>query len=443
MAEVPVSADELLPSERAQNASDGSIELAGPTLKRGVNSDELLVGAGWIGTGLAWALNETPLQFLLKETLNLRAEQLSAFILVASIPIYIKPFAGILSDAVPLFGTRRRHYLLLGLIFTALFYFLLGAVPRDFNALLVTYFCLSVFTTLTSTVLGGVMVEIGKRDRTTGRLSAQRLGIVRLTEVIGFAAVGYLTKQAYAFTTYLSVAFTAVLIPFFYKSLNEPPTAKRDDKALAEVGRQLGVVFRSKTLWAAAGLVTLVIISPGFNTPLLYFQRDVLKFTTDQVGWLKVISALGGLGGAFIYGRLCRGFNLRRLLAISIILHAAAVPLYLFYRSWETAVAVTVIEGMTLVIALLPLYDLAARATPRGSEALGYCVMMSVWNFTHKFSDYLGSLMYSAWGLTFSNLVWVNTTTTALVLLAVPFLPSVLMDRRDGDADGEALEAPH
>ncbi len=444
MAEVPVSADEALPAAPSGAAqSNGAIELAGPTAKSGINPDEFLVGAGWIGTGLALALNETPFQFLLKETLKLSADHLSAFLLVASIPIYIKPFAGILSDAVPLCGTRRRHYLLLGLAGSALSYFLLGVVPRQFTPLLVAYFCMSIFTTLTSTVLGGVMVEIGKRDQSTGRLSAQRLGIVRLTEVIGFGAVGFLQKHAYAFTTYLCVAFTSLLIPFFYSRLKEAPTAKRDDKALAEVGRQLKVVIRSKTLWSAAALVILVIISPGFNTPLLYFQRDVLKFEAWQVGALKVLSALGGLCGAFIYGRVCRGFNLRQLLAASIVCHAVAVPFYLFYRSWESAIAVTIIEGMTLVIALLPLYDLAARATPRGSEALGYCVMMSVWNFTHKFSDYIGSLMYSSWGLTFSNLVWVNTATTASVLIAVPFLPAVLMDHREGEAVEESLEAPH
>jgi hypothetical protein len=100
---------------------------------------------------------------------------------------------------------------------------------------------------------------------------------------------------------------------------------------------------------------------------------------------------------------------------------------------------ITAIESATLAIALLPLYDLAARATPRGSEALGYSVMMSVWNFTKNMSDLLGSAIYSRFGERMTELVWVNSVTTALVLIAVPFLPSVLMDRKDGDADGHGL----
>ena len=91
---------------------------------------------------------------------------------------------------------------------------------------------------------------------------------------------------------------------------------------------------------------------------------------------------------------------------------------------------------MTNVLALLPLYDLAARATPRGSEALGYSLMMSVWNFTHAMSDWAGSWMFQHWHLHFHQLVWINAATTILVLFAVPFLPRVLMDWREGQVGG-------
>jgi hypothetical protein len=90
---------------------------------------------------------------------------------------------------------------------------------------------------------------------------------------------------------------------------------------------------------------------------------------------------------------------------------------------------------------MLPVYDLAARATPRGSEAMGYAVMMSVWNFTNAFSDVTGSWLYGHMGLTFIDLVWVNAGTTALVLVALPFLPGLLMNSRDGDREAIAAEA--
>ena len=86
-------------------------------------------------------------------------------------------------------------------------------------------------------------------------------------------------------------------------------------------------------------------------------------------------------------------------------------------------------------MAILPLYDLSARATPRGSEALGYSLMMSVWNFTNNLSDYVGSMLYGIFYQSFSALVLVNVGTTLLVLVFVPMLPAVLMDRRDGQPE--------
>ena len=122
-----------------------------------------------------------------------------------------------------------------------------------------------------------------------------------------------------------------------------------------------------------------------------------------------------------------------RLLTISIIIHAVGTLFYLGYRSFGSALIITAIEGAAQTLAILPLYDLAARATPRGSEALGYSVMMSVWNLTAALSDLAGAYLHDRFHLSILQLVWLNAGTTALVLVAVPLLPAALMRRRDGE----------
>jgi predicted MFS family arabinose efflux permease len=124
---------------------------------------------------------------------------------------------------------------------------------------------------------------------------------------------------------------------------------------------------------------------------------------------------------------------MRDLPVASVIFHALGTLFYLYYQSPVTAIAITALEGVTQTLAVLPVYDLAARGTPRGSEALGYSVMMSVWNLTNSLSDWVGSSLFTHYGLTFEHLVWLNAGTTALVLVAVPFLPAALLQRRDGE----------
>jgi hypothetical protein len=110
------------------------------------------------------------------------------------------------------------------------------------------------------------------------------------------------------------------------------------------------------------------------------------------------------------------------------------LPLQNLYRSTTAALFIEGGAGLFATLAEVPLMDLAARATPRGSESLGFAVMMSVRNGALALSDIVGSLLIDQYHVSFFSLVWLNAGTTAVVLLVIPFLPRMLMNRRDGEA---------
>lgn len=423
--------------EGAASAAEPAVPVyhGAPEQSSTARRDAFLIGTGWLGTGLALSVAELPFNYLLKDQLHLTPDALAGFMLVAGIPTYIKPLVGILTDAIPIFGTRRRHYLLISLLCAGLFWLALPMVPRVFALLLWTYVGLNIFLTLTSTVLGGLMVEVGKRDHTTGALSAQRVGITRIVGLVAGPLGGLLTKMPFLFTGAISGVLQFMLLPLYAFFLKEKPIAVADTSKLVELKKQFYALTHSRTLWAAAGLVILVIASPGFGTSLFYYQTNTLKFDSEFIGILKAVGSVCALAGAALYGLVCRRFNLRTLLAWSILVHVAGVLCFHFYHSVPSAILITGIEAITGVLAILPLYDLAARATPRGSEALGYSLMMSVWNFTSQLSNVTGAWLFKQFHNEFGPLVWINASTTALVLIAVPFLPAVLMNRKDGDPD--------
>jgi hypothetical protein len=59
--------------------------------------------------------------------------------------------------------------------------------------------------------------------------------------------------------------------------------------------------------------------------------------------------------------------------------------------------------------------------------------MMASGNLALSTGDVVGSWMYEHWRWKFMDLVWLNGSTTLLILFVLPFLPRVLMDGRDGD----------
>src|SRR5260370_2721118 len=90
-------------------------------------------------------IGRLPLQLLLKTQLHFNAQTLAAFMVVASFAWNVKPLAGILSDAFPLFGTRRRHYMLLGAGMAAACCPLMGWGPRVYLPRLLAAFVANAF----------------------------------------------------------------------------------------------------------------------------------------------------------------------------------------------------------------------------------------------------------------------------------------------------------
>ena len=391
-----------------------------------------LLSLGWLGTNLGIAVAKLPLTFLLKDGLGLTAPIVAGFFAIGEFTNYIKPVAGLLCDSVPLFRTRRRGYLLLSLLGTGVGWLLLSVVPRQYAWLLAMYTVLYTTIVFTSTSLGGVMVEAGMRFRAAGRLTAQRIGMFRLGILLGNPLGGALTQHPFGLAMSVAALLHLILVPLYYVTLPEPPTARLNRQVWRTALVQLRTLAHSRVLLSAAGMAFLVGASPGFNTPLLYFQTNVLHFSKPFVGWLGAVSAGSGLAAAIFYFAVCRRLPLRVLLGVSIVLHALGTLLYLRYHTHISAIVISAISGLTVTLATLPIYDLAVRATPLGCEALGYSVMMSVWNLSNALSDVSGSRLSDRLHLTFANLVWLNAITTACVLLVIPFMPAVLMRGRDG-----------
>ena len=395
----------------------------------------IMVGLGAFVTTIAQpaVIGRLPLQLLLKNQLHFNAQTLAAFLVLASFAWNVKPLAGILSDAFPIFGTRRRHYMLLGAGMAAVCWFLIGVVPRSYLPLLLAAFGANTFMVIASTVMGGLMVEAGQKYGISGRVTSIRQAVQSAVSLGNGILGGYLAAAAFGWTVGIATALLLMLALTTFFVLTERPVAIRDRDVLSNASRELLILFRSRTLWASGMFLALVYISPGFTTPLLFLQTDTLGFSAPYIGLMESIEGAAGLIGALLYGVVCRWLNLRQLLTAAIAANAAATLLYLWYGQ-ATAPFIHATAGLAVICSELALMDLAVRSTPPGCESLGFALMMSARNFALGGSDVLGSWLIDSHGWVFHQLVWLNAGTTALILAFIPFLPRAVMTRKDGDA---------
>jgi hypothetical protein len=96
------------------------------------------------------------------------------------------------------------------------------------------------------------------------------------------------------------------------------------------------------------------------------------------------------------------------------------------------------INGFGYTLAELALMDLAVRATPAGSEGLGFSLMMSVRNLALFGTDWFGAKLLEQFHISFNSLVIVNSATTLLAVPLVLLLPRILVSKTDARAHQKA-----
>jgi predicted MFS family arabinose efflux permease len=411
------------------------VSVVRPRPDRAFTYAALVIVVGVFATTLAQTqvLARLPLQNLLKNELHVDRTANAAFFFWAGLAWYVKPLAGILTDAFPLFGSRRKSYMSLSAALAALAWLALILTPREYRALLIVSIVINTFMVVASTAVGGYMVETAQAVSGSGRLTAIRQVVQQACSVANAPVAGYLASIAFAWTAAACGGIMLLLVPVTLLFLHERRQRLDRHEVLANAKAQLLNIATARTMWAAAGLMALFYIAPGFSTALFYKQQNDLHFTTQIQGWLGLISGICGILAALGYGILCRRLNLRALLLWCMLIATLVNLGYLFYSSLGRAQAVEGLNGFGYTLAELALMDLAIRATPAGSEGLGFSIMISVRNLALFGTDWFGASLMDHYHLSFASLVVANSATT---LIAVPFvflLPRAIVGRKDAE----------
>jgi predicted MFS family arabinose efflux permease len=384
-----------------------------------------------------------PLKNLLKNELHEDRAATAAFFFWLGLAWYLKPFFAIFSDAFPFFGTRRKSYILTGAVLSVASFIALIYTPHRYAPLLAVCIVNNVFMVVTSTAVGGFMTEKAQAFGASGRFSSVFQVAVQVSVLVSGPLGGVLAAMAFGWTGAACAAVMFLPIPATIFFLKERRVTVDPGRLLGEAKKQLAKAATAKTMWAAAGFSFLFYFAPGIQTALFYQQQDVLHMSTRLQGVMFFLNGAFGIVTATIYGSFaCKRWNLRKLLVWTIVLGACAQMGYAFYSSMDRAYIIESFWGLGWSAADMALADLYMRATPAGSEGLGFSLMISVRNLSLFGADWAGAKVMEAYHLRFSTMAIANGLIS---LIAVPFiflLPSLIVDRKDTRAESETVPIP-
>ena len=373
---------------------------------------------------------------------GLTADRVANFFLLASIPWFIKPLYGLLSDFVPLFGQRRKSYLLLTSALACSAGLVAGlSAQHGYWWLALLYTTMGLGLAFNDVLIDALMVEKGKPLGLTGAFQSVQWAAITCASILVGLLGGHFAEDRdvhAAFTVAALFPLTVLLMAAFV--VRETPAGQEKTEFL-QTWTAVRAGLGERSVWLVAGFIFLFNFSPSFGPAFLYYQTDVLGFSQQYIGMLTSVSAAASVAGALIYAPLSRLTPLRRLINIAIGLSVLATLGYLLYRGAFSALAIHVVWGITGMITTLAFLDLAAKACPARVEATFFALLMSVFNLGTQAAQNVGAYLYTVFGegaTAYTWLVAISTVTTAAVWLLVPL---VRIERIEANARTRAADA--
>lgn len=370
--------------------------------------------------------------YLLKDELHLGPAELSALTGLFSVPWTIKPLYGFLSDGVPLFGYRRRSYLILAGLIGCLSYSLVGnnflgllegdaVIPATVGALIISSGCIA----FSDVVADGIVVE-KTRDSKDPKVAGGLQSLCWGSAAIGGLLSAYFSGSLLEMMKPQAIFGITAILPFAVAAIafliEEEPIEKGQGALVVTEDNENPIQSQIDALWSAikqpsiykpALFMFLWQSTPTSDGAFFFFMTDELGFGPEFLGRVRLVTAAAGLFGVWVYNQYLKTVPIKDILfwssiistplglsTLLLITHAnreLGIPDAAFVFGDDVALSVL---GQ---IAFMPILVLAARLCPPGVEAVLFATLMSINNGAGTLGTEIGALLTKVLGVTETN----------------------------------------
>ena len=382
--------------------------------------------------GLA-SLPGLAISFLQKDVLLLTASQMAYFGSVTMLGWLVKPLWGMISDTVPIFGYRRKSWLIITALCGAIIWYSLGTIPTASYTwtLLLTLFTASAMCyAFNDVICDALMVETGKPHNLTGKFQSVQWSAVYTASILVGVSSGFVAEHLSYQTIFRVNALFPLIVLFFVLFYVKEARSAGPRREQARAGMvALKEALRDRRLLAIAFFLFFWTFSPSYGTPFFFFTVDTLHFGKVYLGVAGTVGAVGALLGALAFGRYETRFNAKNMLRLMIVAGVVMTLADFIYFSPLAGYPI-LIRGYNLTAVLIggalsgfvgiALLNLGAKICPKYGEGTTFAALASFWNIGLMASGALGGLMFDLIGL--KPLIVVSAAFTAAAWFLLPML---------------------
>ncbi len=395
----------------------------------------------------AITISQLAVSFFLKDDLGLSPAEVASMLGFTMLPWTIKPLYGLISDGFPVFGYRRRPYLLLSSFLGVFAWASMGTwVATPFWAIaMIAIGSLSI--AFSDAIIDALIVQRARLEPEGDAGSLQSFSWIAssIGAITSAYLSGYLLEHFGARFVFEIAAILPLLVGIAAFAIADPPmstvfivvpdpttgikpeTLSRNSQLWMSLKlnlTQLRQAFTNKAIWLPAAFLFLWQAMPSCDTAFFYFTTNELKFNPEFLGTMRFFASWAGLLGVWIFQRFFKGVATRKiffwttivstLLGLTSLLLVTHLNRSLGIGDRWFSLGDNLILTIAGRIAFMPVLILAARLCPEGIEATLFALLMSVINIASLCSFQLGAGLTHLLGVTESNF----TNLWLLILIA-------------------------
>jgi folate/biopterin transporter len=376
--------------------------------------------------------------FFLKDDLGLTPAQVSALMGIAALPWMVKPLFGFISDGLPLFGYRRRPYLILSGLLGAGAWMALATVVHTAWAATAAIALSSLSVAFSDVIVDSLVVERARHEaaKDAGSLQSLSWGASALGGLITAYFSGFLLQHFSNQTVFGITATFPLIVSIVAWLISESQVERAQDwQTVRRQVSQLRQAITQKSIWLPTAFLFLWQATPTADSAFFFFTTNELGFQPEFLGRVRLVTSIASLLGVWLFQRFFRTLPFRTLFGwTTIVSTLLGMTMLLLVTHTNRAIGIddywfslgdSLILTVMGQIAYMPILVLAARLCPPGVEATLFALLMSVTNLAGLLSYEFGALLTHWLGVTETNFdrLWLLVLITNLsTLLPLPFL---------------------
>ncbi|NEP16476.1 MAG: folate/biopterin family MFS transporter, partial [Leptolyngbya sp. SIO4C1] len=261
--------------------------------------------------------------FFLKDDLGLTPAEVAALTGLATLPWTVKPLFGFLSDGLPLFGYRRRPYLILSGILGAAAWLALATVVNTGWAATAVILLSSLSVAISDVIVDSLVVERAREESQgdAGTLQSLSWGASAIGGLITAYLGGLLLEHTSTRLVFgVTATFPLIVSVVAWLIAEEPTAAGPSLKAVTHQISQLKQAVSQKVVWMPALFLFLWQATPTADSAFFFFTTNELHFEPEFLGRVRLVTSIAALIGIWIFQRFLKTVPFRTIFAWSTVL---------------------------------------------------------------------------------------------------------------------------